>query len=247
MTRASGPLAATLAVSAWLGPAALTLASPSARATFDLPSEVVLGTAQTLEQGELMIGLLSPIAYGINDSLTMFVHPISLALLTPNGMFRWRLVESDSWRMAAAFGGAVTVPVDGVVDDDPRRPLGHADASILTTTNLGAWVLTGRIGYQHDFGPADDDFDWAAIVNWVISPSSLLQLQGGFQVGRERGLKSPSATVTYVHSWGQVHLAVGVTYGEFPLALEADAVPKCSTSSWSYPCLWPVADVFWRF
>jgi hypothetical protein len=224
-----------------------SLPATEGRATFDLPSEVVLGTAQTLEQGELMIGILSPIAYGINDSLTLFIHPISLALLTPNGAFRWRLVDAESWRIAAAFGGAVTVPVDGVVDDDPRRPLGHADAGLLATTNLGPWVLTARAGYRHDFGPADDDFDWGVVVDWVISPSSLLQVQGGFLVGRERGLKSPSATISYVHSWGQVNLAVGVAYGEFPLALEANAVPKCTTGSWSYPCLWPVADVFWRF
>ena len=220
--------------------------SEAAQGTFDQPSEVVLGTAQTLEQGELMIGVFSPVAYGINDDLTLFIHPISLALLTPNGAFRWRLYDDDRVRVAAAFGGAATLPISGVVDDDPRRPLGHADIALVTTATAGNWLFTARAGYQRDFDPDEDDFDWSGIIDWVVGPSSLIQLQGGAQVGRVSGLHAPSAMLTYVHAWGQVHLAAGIAYGEYPLSLESRALPKCS-QSWSYPCLWPVLDIFWRF
>lgn len=219
----------------------------SARATFDLVSEVVLGTAQTLEQGELLLGLFSPIGYGVNDSLTIFIHPVNWALLTPNAAFRARLYETDGIRLAAAFGGAGTVPTDNTVGGDPRRPLGHIDAGLLASFEVGGGViLTLRTGYQRDVDPDDDDFDGGVTVGWVITPSSFLQLLGGVQVGRKGGVKAPSAQLTYVHSFGSLHVAGGVAYGEFPLGLESGAVSACP-NTWGVPCIWPVVDVFWRF
>ncbi len=227
--------------------AALLLLTSPAQATFDQVGEVVLGTAQTLEQGELLVGLFSPIGYGVNDALTMFIHPVNWALLTPNAAFRWRLFEGSGVRVSAAFGGAGTVPTEDTVGGDHRRPLGHVDAGLLTSVEVGGGVvLTARVGYQRDVNPDDDDFDGAVTIGWVISPSSFLQLQGGVQVGREAGLKAPSAHLTYVHSFGALHVAGGVAYGEFPLGLESGAVAACP-NDWAAPCVWPVVDVFWRF
>jgi hypothetical protein len=222
------------------------LQAPVARAGFDPPSEVILGTAQTLEQGEIVIGVLSPLAYGINDSLTVFIHPVSWALLAPNGSFRFRVYDEEPVRIAAVFGGAVAVTPDGVSVEDIRRPAGHIDVGVASTLTVGPWLLTGKVGYQRDFGPDDDDFDWSFVIDWVIGPSSLLQLQGGFQFGRIYAVKGVNASLSYVHSWGALHLAAGLAYGDFPLELEAGVVSACP-NSWDYPCIWPVIDVFWRF
>lgn len=225
---------------------ALLVHADAALAGFDPPGEVILGTAQTLEQGELVIGVLSPLAYGIHDSLTVFIHPVSWALLAPNGSFRFRFYDEEPIRVAAVFGGAVAVSPDGVGIPDVRRPAGHIDIGISSTLTLGSWLLTGKVGYQRDFVPDDDDVDWSFVIDWVIGPSSLLQLQGGFQFGRIYAIKAVNASLAYVHSWGALHLAAGVAYGDFPLELEAGVVSACP-NSWDYPCIWPVIDVFWRF
>ena len=66
-----------------------------ANAVWHNTREVVLGTANTLEQGELIIGILMPAVYGITDDLMLTIHPISWALLSPNGSLRFRLVDEE--------------------------------------------------------------------------------------------------------------------------------------------------------
>jgi len=70
-----------LVVVAWLGP------GTQARA-WDTPAEIVHGTGRVLEKGEMVVGILSPLGYGLHERVTIFTHPILDLLLTPNAWLR---------------------------------------------------------------------------------------------------------------------------------------------------------------
>jgi hypothetical protein len=226
--------------------ALVTLASaPAARAYWNAPSELVLGTSQTLEQGEVLIGILMPAAYGVTDSVMVTIHPINWALLTPNAGLRWRIYDSETTRLAITFSGAGTVVgEDESVKSSVDRPIGHITGTLGATFELGGgFLLTGLAGYQRDFNPSDDDLIWNAAVHWLITESSLLILQGGFQFGLgDQAIKTEQVTLAYVHAWEVIHLSVGVTYGNFPVALVNDKEITLKDVP-----IWPVLDVFWRF
>ena len=251
--------ASLVAVLLWVSP------RPAA-AVWHNSREVVLGTANTLEQGELIIGLLMPAVYGITDDLMLTMHPISWALLSPNGALRYRVLDHEIARLSVTVGGAGTVldAGDTSVPADPRRPRGHVSGGLVTTIDVGGGVLlTGMAGYQHDFAPADDDFTWSAGVNWIITESSMLVFQGGFHwsFGRNE-IEAEQISLTYVHAFDVVRLAVGIVYGNFPVSLierrtntTVDAAIDVAGTSASNEAVvllqdvpvWPVLDIFWRF
>lgn len=228
--------------------------------------EVVLGTANTLEQGELIIGLLMPAVYGITDDLMLTIHPISWALLSPNASLRYRVVDEESVRLSISVGGAGTVldAGDTSVPADPRRPRGHVSGGVLATFDAGAGVLlTAMTGYQHDFAPSDDDFTWSVGMNWVITESSMLVLQGGFHWSFSRSrIDAEQISLSYVHAFDVLRVAVGIVYGNFPVALierrtntAVDSAIDVAGSNASNEAVvllqdipvWPVLDIFWRF
>lgn len=243
----------------------ITTTSP-ALAVWHNTREVVLGTANTLEQGELIIGVLMPAVYGITDDLMLTIHPISWALLSPNGTLRFRLLNEELVRLSITVGGAGTVldAGDTSVPADPRRPRGHVAGGLMTTFDTGGGILlTATAGYQRDFAPADNDFTWSAGVNWVITESSMVVLQGGFHWSFDRSeIDAEQVSISYVHAFDVVRVAVGVVYGNFPVALierrtnttidSAIDVSGRSASNEAVVLLrdvpvWPTLDVFWRF
>ncbi len=56
--------------------------------------EVIHGSARVLEKGETIIGVVSPLAYGVHERVTLFTHPALWLLLTPNLWFRLSLLRS---------------------------------------------------------------------------------------------------------------------------------------------------------
>jgi len=246
--------------------ATLLTASQPAKAVWHNTREVVLGTANTLEQGELIIGILMPAVYGITDDLMLTIHPISWALLSPNASLRLRLLDEEIIRLSITVGGAGTVldAGDTSVPADPRRPRGHVAGGMLATFDVGGGVLiSANAGYQRDFAPSDNDFTWSAGVNWVISESSMVVLQGGFNWSFEREeIDAEQVSISYVHAFDVVRIAVGIVYGNFPVALierrtnttvdSAIDVGGRSASNEAVVLLqdvpvWPTLDVFWRF
>jgi hypothetical protein len=80
--------------------AGLLVAAPS-RAEWKTVRQVTLGSAQVLEQGELTFGILgAPIAYGVDNHLTLQSHPILDLLLVPNIGGRYKIWEGATSVMA---------------------------------------------------------------------------------------------------------------------------------------------------
>ncbi len=234
MTRARAAIGLLVAVQ-WM------TSAEAARADWHDPADVIHGTAHTLEQGQWMIGVFTPVVYGINDSLMVITHPVLWVLLTPNGGLRWRIVESERVTFAVQADGARSFLATETGELRDPRPTGRIATSTLTTFDLGARVLlTVQVGYQHDFLPAEDHLTFSGGVGWVIQPNHLLSLQGGSSWAfNARAVGQTTAMLLYTRAWDTLHLSVGVAYGNFPIALTSSApllVP-----------VWPVVDVWWRF
>ena len=218
------------------------LAESPARAHWQSPWQIVHGTANTLENGEWMVGVLTPVIYGISDDVTFITHPVMWVLLTPNGGLRWRMWHNDRVAVSAAFEFSRTFLEDAVDTEqaDPR-PLGHVHGSALVSVRVGkSVILTLDTGYQRDLEPADDAFVWSATVTWVMGTSHLLMAQGGARYsGKRDDVDDPSAMLMYAYAFDNLRLGIGVMYGDFPIVRDTGMPIRIP--------VWPVLDAWWRF
>ncbi len=220
----------------------ITLVSTPAGATWTAPRDIVHNTANTLEQGELLIGIVTPAIYGITDSITLIVHPLNWLLLSPNVGLRWRLADTQLVRFSVYTEGMVTIQDDDQLStvNDPRS-LGHVTVGAVTTFDLGAGVMaTIGVGYQADFEPAEHNLGFWGGFNWLINRSNLLMLQGGAQyaVGTNELVRA-QGTLMWAYAWEVARLGVGVSVGQFP-------VVRVSSVAAEVP-VWPVIDYWGRF
>ena len=225
---------------AWLG-AGVLLASP-ASAVWNGPRDIVHGTANTLEQGELIIGVVTPAIYGATDSITLVVHPLNWLLLSPNAGLRIRLIDADRMRMSLQLEAAGTIRGDEeeTAAQDPRS-LWHIRGGPVVTFDVGGGVmLTAGAGYEAEFEPDDHAITFHGGVGWLISRSNLLLLQGGahYSLPNEK-FESEQVSLLYAYAWERARLGVGVAYGRFPI-LRVDQSPL------EVP-IWPVIDFWGRF
>ena len=220
----------------------MMLAAPAA-ATWNNNKGVIHGTANTLEQGEVIVGLLTPVAYGITDDWMVMIHPISWALLTPNAAVRYRALDHDIVRLAFHVEGAVTPLNDAEKKNnlDPR-PLGHVTVGSALTFHVGADVLlTTQLSYRHDFTPHDDAFVFSGGVTWAFDPHHLLLLSGGAQYSRvDESVVKPTGHAIYAYAWDTWRLGGGVAFGDFPIVVPGKSKPVVLPA-------WPVIDVWARF
>ncbi len=226
---------------------ALLTPAPAA-AVWNNPREIVHNTAAVLEQGELLVGVVTPVAYGITDSIMLHMHPILWALLTPNAGLRISVFDSDVFRLSLTSEVGATI-TEGSARPPDDRPLGHVNGGVASTFNVGGGVLiSAAAGYQHDFSEridgevADDDsFIWHLGVNWLITPKHLILTTGGAQYStRQSGLKAPFGSIVYAYAFdGGGRLGLGVAAGTFPVAIDKDDIRTVN--------VWPVIDWWKRF
>lgn len=218
----------------------LALARPAA-ARWTHPQEIVHSTAHTLESGEWMIGVFTPIAYGATDRVMVLTHPILWVLLTPNGGARWKFFDTDVAAFSLTLDGARSFLTGDGVNVSGSGALGYIDAGILATVTVGGGVmLTASAGYQRDIEPTDDGVTFGGGVTWLMGPVDVLMLEGGARWSANAGeVIAPSATLVYAHAWDTIRIGAGLAYGDFPIEREGDAPIRVP--------VWPVLDVWWQF
>jgi len=228
--------ASALAVVCLLGTASPGLAS------WNGPSQLFHGTAHTLEQGEVMIGLFTPLAYGVNDSLTIVTHPIMTLLLTPNAGFRWRMLDREVFDVSLSMEAVRSfASEDNDLFREAEEPLGHFASGVTMTVDIKHRVsLSVMAGYQRDLEPNADLATFGGTANWLMGPSHLLTLQGSsrWNLGTNE-LGTPNVTLFYAHSWDAFRAAVGLAYGTF-------SIFRKGSTPLEVP-IWPVLDIWWRF
>ena len=230
---------------AWVHALALVCVLGSASpglASWNGTSQLIHGTAHTLEQGEVMIGLFTPLAYGVNDSLTIVTHPIMTLLLTPNAGFRWRISDREVFDVSLSMQAVRSFASEEQdLFRDASEALGHLAGWVTVTADIKNRVsLSVMAGYQRDLEPDADLATFGGSVNWLMGPSHLLILQGSNRWNvRTNELSTPSVILFYAHSWDVFRAAVGLAYGSFSIFRE-DSAPL------EVP-IWPVLDIWWRF
>ncbi len=230
---------------------ALVLLAPStASAVWNHPREIIHGTAHTLEKGELIVGVITPLLYGVNDDLTLTTHPILVALLTPNGGVRLKLFEDELVTFSAAVRGAGTIFGDDAPIPNDDRPHGHVYAGFNTTFDVGRGVLLSiSAGYQHEFeqriedgSRADDDAVVFGLgIDFLAAANHLFVLTVGSQYSTLNSkLEATSGTFMYAYAFDSgARLGLGLAFGKFPVAVDEEDTVEIP--------LWPLVDWWARF
>ncbi|HIA04765.1 MAG TPA: hypothetical protein EYN66_23205 [Myxococcales bacterium] len=222
--------------------AVLSWATPVS-AHWNTPSEVIHGTAFTLEEGEFVFGLMSPIAYGASDTITFITHPVMWLLLTPNASIRWRINDMDKLSVALNIDATQTLSLEdeSTAILDPR-PQGQYNLGFSASLAIGRrFIITGGTGYQRDVAPDNNKWAFSGGTTILFSPVHMLLLQGGATATLDTlEVADTHFMLMYAHAWESVRASVGLAYGQFPIVLgegtEAVEVP-----------IWPVLDIWWRF
>ena len=212
-----------------------------------------------------MIGVFTPIHYGVTESFSVGLHPIFELLLTPNISARYNLLSDP---VALTVVGSYVQTFIREVDEGGFP--GVVEGTLLASFALGSGVvLTPSVGYQVGFATdepepqtdvivsQDEVVDFATRVesdgivlerrshgvtmglglNWIVNSGNLFLLQASATVEPEAGGGwTPNALVMWAFAWDRARLGVGVALGEF-------LIGTGSEDGFSVPA-YPVLD-FW--
>ncbi|MEZ4268879.1 MAG: hypothetical protein R3F39_21190 [Myxococcota bacterium] len=229
-----------LGTSCALALALVSALCPHAEASWTNRADLIYGTAHTLDQGELEVGIFSPLQYGVSDSVQLALHPILLLVLTPHLSARWRVSKSrrvtGSIDVGATWSFLDRVNREGlrVVDDGACHGCGFPGTLQLTGT-VSVEVTKGLM-LSAGAGPALDFLNLRpelfllelhASALYLINADNLLMLHGATNIHPWAGSSATSRSslqLMYAHAWGAVHLGVGLAMGKFALIVDEGTV-----------------------
>jgi hypothetical protein len=214
--------------------ACLLIAAPT-RADFGTVRRIVNGTAYTLKQGELAVGIFSPVQYGLLDELTLATHPVLDLLLTPNVAIKGKVYDGP---VAISLNATY---METFLDSAHQNFPGTISLYTMLTVPLGRAVsLTAQGGYNLDVSPIDHGAMFGVNATFLLSPSDLVQITVVDQwYSGGRGLRIPTAVVSYGHAWYRLRVSVGVAAGRFPLQIGDGGARVLNLP------IYPVVDVWW--
>ncbi len=229
--------------------------SAPVRADWKSVQQVTLGTAQVLEPGALTFGILSPIAYGVSERLTVESHPILDLLLVPNLAARYRFVERRA-AIVSAIASYKQSFYGQSVGSGPTQ-------GELNLGGIGTWYLGDHLALSG--GPS-----FAMRMDEWVPPSSRparagyyattlgpgVSLQAHYLAGtRDLIMASvlsrydvtlshgdlPTGTLAWVHEWNTVSLIAGVSVGRFNFQ------PFLFVQGAHTLPVMPLLDLWWRY
>lgn len=213
---------------------------------WDRPTELVHGTARVLEKGEMIIGILTPLGYGLHERVTIFTHPILDLLLTPNVWLRVDLWSNDRWAVALDTGyqqSFLSVAAEDVSGADAEYP-GYLQGGFAASFAARLLQVTLGTGYEGRFSGKDNLSDvylyYRVGLDLLASERSLVMVRVVGDVGLNPvGFEIPTVTLIYAHEFGRLRLGAGLAAGSFPIKGLPDKFD-----------VWPVypwLDLWWRF
>jgi len=225
----------------WLAPAlvALLLVIPGPAVAWESAKDIVHGSARVLDKGETIIGVVSPLAYGLHERVTVFTHPALHLLLTPNIWGRLSLLDDDTG-LALETGYQQSLFAISSLGDYPGFFQLGLVASLLFTQSFQATVAGG---YLVDFAPTElpdasytTGFYWRSGAHLLFKRVNLVMLEVSGKVMRDVPVGVPTGKAIFARQLGRMRLGVGAAFGRFEVIPGDDPL-------WMYP--W--ADVWWRF
>jgi len=219
---------------------------------------VVHGSARILEKGETVVGVLSPLAYGVHERVTVFTHPALLLLLTPNIWARLSVWDSDLG--LAGEAGYLQSWLGGMGSDDDADSATASDVApgflqlggIASYIFSKKWQVTLALGYLAEFGgdggETDSGLYYRAGAHFLLDETNLFvaELRGDWIAGNESPY--PSGSLIYARQFGRTRLGLGACFGQFfgqALLGQGESLDNLAfqDSIFVYPWL----DVWWRF
>jgi hypothetical protein len=230
------------------------LAPSTGRARWTDSTQVLHSSAYTLREGGFLLGLLSPLQYGIVDRVTITTHPVLHLLLAPNVGLRIKVLDryvalavSGSWQQNLLYARN-------------RRHPGGAHAAVTLSAPIG-WraVLSASAGYAPvlslETGESPSlDVDrhrvlFSFAVNLLATHNDLIILQahGMIRLAPDE-MARPVLVVMYGHAFGSIRLGGGVSLGRFAITYKHDPSYEDSfrTNIAGWP-IYPFVDLWWRF
>ena len=248
-----------------LGVLALTLIWGGPARAWDHPREIVHGSARVLGKGETIVGIVSPLAYGLVERVTIFTHPALLLLLTPNLWARVNILD-DSSAVALEAGyqqsllvleyGETTESETETGSTDPMP--GYFQAGVVFSQALGRSVqLSAATGYLVRFGGFTTDLNqhnsgvyYRLNGHLLFNEVNLLlaEVRGDWFNGD--GSHYPTGTLIYARQLGRTRLGIGAAFGEFPISTDfknaTDPRSGQAGDTVAIP-VYPWVDLWWRF
>jgi hypothetical protein len=220
-------LAATLAA---------TLLPTRASAYWHNATDVLFGTAYTLPERRMRIGVFGPMSYGAHDRVTLSTHPVLDLLLVLNAALRLRVVDGPpTVSLAISYSQSFFVA-------EEATPEGEARLFSLLSVPIGSHlILTGSAGMGQDLARSTQLMAGTIAAHVLLSPADIIQVQGGVEqrLGGESKVE-PQGMLLYVRAFRRVRIGAGVavgTYASAPLSFLLEGENR----------IVPYIDAWWFF
>jgi hypothetical protein len=233
---------------------AVSVLLSTSAAAWEKASEVIHGTARVLDQGETIIGVVSPLGYGIHDQVTLFTHPALHLLLTPTIWLRASLYDG---RTAVALEAGYQTSLVAIEDakGNGRFP-GFAQLGVVASYLLRDSVqLSAAVGYVAEFGRLDlagtvAGIYYKASADFLFRQRYLIKGELRGRVLGEVGAESPVGTLILAREFGRMRIGVGAAFGRFVIAtgdMSLDPETQKAVQDTVRLPVYPWIDVWWRF
>ena len=173
---------------------------------------VVMHSAATLQDDEVMIGLFAPLGYGLNEDLSIFLHPILELLMTPNIYLRYRYLSLPKLDLSVQAGY-----MQSLLDTSRIKIPATGHIMMLTTWYpLEQWSFSVHTGYIFYLNPVDHGMQFGVDANWLITESDMLTFSVSDQWFRYGSIKIPYGMVVYTHTFELVRISIGAAFSKLP-------------------------------
>lgn len=230
---------------------ALLFLAPSQALAWENPAQIVHGTSRLLEKGETVIGVLSPMAFGLHERVTVFLHPALYLFLTPNVWFRAGVLQGEPGvSLEAGYQQsflAIQQSDGGESSDYP----GMVQLGAVTSLSFSQrWQGTVALGYlaelsQGERGTVNGVYGRIG-ADFLITPENLIMAEFKARYLFPEGFAIPTFTAIYARQFGRMRLGAGLVVGQFSFSTASTGLEADSPSEVTLP-VYPWLDAWWRF
>ena len=195
----------------------------------------------------MIIGILTPLGYGVHERVTVFTHPILDLLLTPNVWLRFDLWSDEAWAVALDAGyqqSFLSVAAGGETTPDTVDYPGYLQAGVVGSFAVQMLQITLATGYEGRISGRDDLSDvflfYRVGLDLLADERNLVMMRLVGDIGLNQGsFEIPTVKLLYCREFGRGRLGVGVAAGSFPVK----GMPE-GFDVWPF---YPWLDYWWRF
>ena len=236
----------------------LVLVAPARGRAGERVSEVIHSNARVLEKGETIVGVITPLAFGILEKVTVFTHPALHLLLTPNF---WGRVSVLDGRLGLALEGGyqqsfLSLQESGDGDDaEPRYPGLLQLGGVFSFSFNKHWQASLGLGYLAEFdtrggGSTTTGWYYRAVGQWLITRRNLVQVSVRGSKYGETPMDWPLFQAIFARQFGRMRLGGGLSVGEFVIDTGGTQVNEQTGNilpeTRTLP-VYPWLDAWWRF